>query len=426
MKDLNFDALLLAAKPTSYSANNKFTDSVMRKVKQPEILSSAVRKMDVNKKETFIMKLRHLPKLAVIAIALSALVVLGSTTYAAYKLLWEQPSVTTQEPTTNQFGRTQVIASFENCANQSSATTFEIKAGSTLDPSEIGKILQARCELEALREWSGTDKPPKGPNPDMQQTEGTYTQTMRMTSPVASKVVSIDTTTLTLTGDQYNTPKDPLVLTDDTQFIVDNHESTIDQIQPGDAVLYVYDVTYDFVTKKTATGYNTSSTSAKALAVTHLVKVDLPFEYYGPGKQNQIAQREACMGNPQDSCVQTAAVDLYENYPTTQILPDDNGELPFDNREIQGIIIDHNGTTVKIQSSSGRIFTLTTPSDIVTNFNLYRSSEYNNITVQKGDLLLVRYAVDRSSTSLELSSSEIRSVYVALNMIQKGDPVQKY
>jgi hypothetical protein len=426
MNVLNFDALLLAAKPTSYSANSKFTDTVMQKVKHSEISSSSIRKMSVNKKETFIMKLKHLPKFAVIAIAVGGLLILSATTYAAYKLLWDRPSVTVQEPTTNQFGRTQVIASFENCANQSAATTFEVKAGSTLDPSEIGKILQARCELEALREWSGTNKAPKGPNPAMQQTEGTYTQTMRMTSPVASKVVSINPTSLALTGDQYNTPKDPLTLTDKTQYIVDNHESTIDQIRPGDNVLYVYDITNDFVTKKTATGYSTSSTSAKDMAVTHLVKVDLPFEYYGPSKQNQIAEREACMGNPQDSCVQTAAVDLYENYPTTVTLPNSNGEPPFDSREIQGIIIDHSGTTVKIQSSSGRTFTITTPSDIITNFNLYRSAEYNNITVQKGDLLMVRYAVDKSSTSLELSSSEIRSVYVALNMIQKGDPIQKY
>ena len=372
------------------------------------------------------MRLRHLPKLAIIALAVGGLIILGGTTYAAYKLLWEQPSVTTQEPTTNQFGRTQVIASFESCANQSAATTFEIKAGSTLDPSEIGKILQARCELEALREWAGTNKPPKGPNPDMQQTEGTYTQTMRMTSPVASKVVSITPTSLALTGDQYNTPKDPLVLSDKTQYIVDNHASTIDQIHPDDSVLYVYDITYDFVTKKTATGYNTSSTSAKAVAVTHLVKVDLPFEYYGPSKQNQIAQREACMGNPQDSCVQTAAVDLYENYPTDAILPDSNGELPFDNREIQGIVIDHNDTVLKIQSSSGRVFTLSTPRDIASDFNLNRSAEYNNVTVEKGDMLMVRYAVDKTSTNLELGPSEIRSVYLALNMIQKGDPIQKY
>lgn len=425
MKQLKFEAQLIAARPDNYATNKDFTDQVMAKIHSPEIISSYVRKMDVNKKETFFMKLRHLPKLAIIAIAVGGLIILSGTTYAVYKALWERPSVSVQAPTTNQYGRTQVIASFENCTNQSAATTFEIKAGSTLDPSEIDKILQARCEMEALRAWSGADKPPKGPSPSMQETEGTYSQTMSMTSPVASKVVSITPTSLALTGDQYNTPKESLTLTNKTQYIVDNHESTIDQIHPGDSVLYVHDLTYNFVTKKTATGYTTSSKATKQI-VTHVVKTDLPFEYYGPGKQNQIAQREACMGNPQDSCVQTAAVDLYENYPTTAIMPDENGQVPFDSREIQGIIIEHTGTLIKIQSSSGRIFTFTLPRDIISDFNRNRSTQYNNITIEKGDMLMVRYDVDKSSTSLKLGPSEIRSVYVALNMIQKGDPVQKY
>jgi hypothetical protein len=426
MKYLPFEAHLIAARPENYASNKAFTDRVMAKLRSPEIISDSIRKMSVNKKETFFMKLRHLPKLAIVAIAVGILVILSGTTYAAYKLLWEHPSVTVEQPTTNQFGRTQVMASFENCANQSAATAFEIKTGSTLDPAEIGKILQARCELEAVREWSGTNKRPQGPDQKWLQSEGTHTQTMRMVSPVASEVVSINPASLALTGDQYNTPKDPLTLTNTTQYIINNHESTIDQIHPGDSVLYVYDVTYDFVTKKTPTGYSTSSTVAKDVVITHLIKVDLPFEYYGPTKQNQIAERSACMGNPQDSCVQTAAVDLYENYPTELILPDENGEPPFDSREIQGIIIEHTGTTLKIQSSSGRIFTLTTPLDIVADFNVNRSAEYNNITVEKGDMLMVRYAVDKTSTSLELGPSEIRSIQLELSMIQKGDPVRKY
>lgn len=426
MKNLTFEAQIIAARPRQYAVSDTFTDQVMEKIHSPEILSSHVRNMNVNKKETFIMKLHHLPKLAIIAIAIGGLVILSGATYATYKLFWEQPSVTTESPTTNQFGRTQVIASFENCENQSAATTFEIKTGSTLEASEIGKILQARCELEALREWSGTNEQPKGPDPSMQQNEGTYSQTMRMVSPVASNIVSINATSLALTGDEYNTPQDPLPLTGETRYIVDAHESTIDQFKPGDTVLYVHDIAFDFVTEKTDLGYSTSSTPGREVAVTHLVKVSLPFEYYGPGKQNQIAERNACMGNPQDSCVQTAAVDLYENYSTSPVLPDSNGEAPFDYREIQGIIIEHNTTSLKIQSSSGKIFTLTTPNDIVAAFNINRSTEYNNIKVEKGDVLMVRYSVDKSSTSLELRASEIQSIYLALSMIQKGDPVQKY
>lgn len=425
MKDVSLEGLLIEARSKNYAPRRTFTDNVMNSLQSSAIFAKQMRRMNVNKKETFTMKLRHLPKLAVLAIAIAALAIVGGTTYAVYKVLWEHPSVLVNEPTTNQFGRTQVIASFENCTNQSEETTFEIKRGSTLDASEIGKILQARCELEALRDWSGANKPPRGPDPSIQQTEGTSSDTSVIVSPVASKVVSIDSTSLVLTGDEYNTPKDPLVLTPQTQYIVSNHEVRADEIHPGDTVLYVHDVTYDYVTKKTVTGYNTSGHATKEVT-THVIKVDLPFEYYGPGKQNQIAKRESCMNNPQDSCVQTAAIDLYEDYSGGIKGFDDPANSTKEYREIQGVITEHEGSTVKIKSSSGRTFTLTTPSDIITRFNQARSASYNGITVAPGDLLIVRYIVDKTDNGLILEGLQINSVQVALNMIQKGDPLQKY
>lgn len=425
MNDLHLSGLLVEAKPKNYLFNQNFTDRVMDSLQRPAILTKQIRRMNVNKKETFIMKLRHLPKLAVLAIAIAALAIVGGTSYAVYKVLWEHPSVTVNKPTTNQFGRTQVIASFENCTNQSAETTFEIKRGSTLDPSEIGKILQARCELEALRDWSGANKSPKGPDPSIRNAEGTSSGTMAMVSPVASKVVSLNATSLVLTGDEYNTPKDPLVLTPQTQYIVGNHQANKDEIHPGDTVLYVHDLTSEFVTKKTETGYSTSSHATNDV-ITHVIKVDLPFEYYGPGKQNQIAKREPCMNNSQDSCVQAASVDLYENYSGSIQGFNDPNNATKESREIQGIITEHNGSTVKILTSSGRTFTIKTPSDIITRFNQTRSAEYNGITVGPGDLLMVRYTVDKKDDGLNLEGLQVNSVYFALNMIQKGDPLQKY
>jgi len=425
MKDLRLNGLLIEARPKNHTFDQNFTDRVMDSVQPSAIFTKQIRKMNINKKETFIMKLRHLPKFAIFAFAIAALAITGGTTYAVYKVLWEHPSVTVNEPTTNQFGRTQVIASFENCTNKSAETTFEIKRGSTLDPSEIGKILQARCELDALRDWSGANKSPKGPNPSIQQAEGTSSGTMTMVSSVASKVVSLDATSLTLTGDEYNTPKEPLALSSPTEYIADNHQVDKDQIKPGDTVLYVHNLSYEFVTKKTDAGYNTSSHNTKDI-VTHVVKVDLPFEYYGPGKQNQIAEREPCDNNPQDSCVQTAAIDLYEDYSGGIQGFDDPANVTKEYRQIQGIITEHNGATVKIKSSSGRIFTITTPSDIISSFNQTRSAEYNGVTVAPGDLLMVRYIVDKTDDGLILKGSQINSVNVALNMIQKGDPLQKY
>lgn len=417
--------LLIAARPDMYDSRIEFTDKVMSAIQSTEILSTRMRKMNVNKKETFIMKLRHLPTFVVIAIALGAVLLLGGTTYAIYKTLWKEPTVTVQKPITNQFGRTQVIASLENCGDQSAAATFEIKSGSTLDPSEIHKILQARCEMDIIRNWSGANM--LGAGGSRQPVEGTSTAVMTMMSPVASKIVSIDATSLALTGDEYNTPKDPLALTAETQYIVDNQLSTVDKLMPSDAVVYVEEITSQVVTKKTPTGYS-SGGSPISRKTTHVVKVDLPFEYYGPSKQNQIAQREACSGNPQDSCVQTASVDLYEAPNTVILKPDPLDKNKFTNemRSVQGVLTEYNGSTLKIKSSSGRLFTLETPSDIVANFNDNRSSNYNNTKVEVGDLIIVSYIVDKTYTSLSLNSSHIISINLGLSLIYKSDPIKKY
>lgn len=424
MKDLKFDFLLAAAKPDGYLNNKNFTDKVMRQIQHSEILSSAVRNMDVNKKETFIMRLKYLPKFVIIAIAIATLTITGGATYALYKVLWEHPSVSVDKPTKNQFGRTQVIASFENCSNQSDEATFEIKRGSTLDPSEVEKILQARCELDAIAEWSGADEIPEGPDPSIREAEGTSSATSTMVSAGASKIVHIDESAIVLEANQNGTSEKPLVLTPDTQFIAGNHQVDKSAIHAGDNVLYVNDYSYEFVTKKKGGGYDTS-TSSTGSVTTHVIKVDLPAVYYGPEKQNQIAEREPCMNNKQDSCVQTSAIVLYENYSGSLQGFDDPNNATKEYRDIQGIIIEHNGATVKIQSSSGRIFTITTPSDIITDYNGTRGSS-NNIPVIIGDLLMIHYIVNKSDDGLSLSGLEINSVYVGLNKLQKGDVDEKY
>ena len=425
MKDEHLNGLLIEARPKGYISNHVFTDQVMNSLQPPAIFTRQIRKMNVNKKETFIMKFKHLPKFALVAIVLAALAVTGGTTYALYKALWEQPSVTVNESTTNQFGRTQVVASFKNCSNQSDQTTFEIKRGSTLDPSEIGKILQARCEIEALREWSGANKFPGGPDPSIREAEGTSSTVMVTVSPVASKIVSLDSTKLMLTGDEYNTPKEPLVLTSETQYIVEGQQVSAEVIKPGDNILYLTDQTNTFVTKKVDNGYDTTSSVTKEVT-TGVIKVDLPLEYYGTGKQNQIAEREPCMNNRQDSCLRTSAIVLYEDFSGSLQGFDDPNNLIKEYRDIQGILIEHTAEVVKIQSSSGRIFTLTTPSDIITDYNQNQSANHNGIKVELGDLLMVHYIVDKTDDGLSPEGLEINSIYVGLNNIQKGGPVQKY
>lgn len=418
MKQSNIEQKLLVSRPDEIAPlDGAFTNRVMTDIARTEILSSAVRRMKVNTKETCFMKLHHLPKFAAVILAIITLLAVSGTAYAMYTLLWQHPKVTTQTPTTNQFGRIQTIASFTDCQDQQTQATFEIKQGSTLEPSEISKVLQARCEMTAIRAWTGESKTPDGsfrpPEP------GVAIKEEISSSSVASKISAINNTSVSLIGDEWNSPKESLAITPDTKYIANNAEATANEFHVDDAVIYVQKHTMKYTTIKTDTGSSSTGEAVKS-TLTYLIKVGLPFEYYGPGKQNQLAERTPCLGNEQDSCVQAARIDLFgplAGRPTPSVTAI---------RDIQGIITKHEGTSLTIKSSSGRLFTMTTSSDVIREFNETRSGVYNNVTVDVGDMLSIQYLEDIHSHAIILNPSQINHIALTLTMIQKSDPLKKY
>lgn len=218
-----------------------------------------------------------------------------------------------------------------------------------------------------------------------------------------------------LNGDKH-VPTKPLVLTKETRYIADNKLATRDQIHTGDSVLFVENILTKQVTTKDAAGhYNTAGVPA-AHNITYVIKLDLPFEYYNSGKQSQVAQRKNCVGNSQDSCVQTQLIDLYQSSGVRSSA----GNV----RTIQGIITKLDGTTIQMRTSSGRTFSLTTPSNIVADFNQTKSADYNNTKVTVGDLLEARYTAPKND--LALNPSQLISIQLVLNMPNKNAPIQKY
>lgn len=416
MKKIPFDTQLITAAPADSASDHDFTDKVMQNINTTNKATTHSPRYKASPRGSFIARLSYMPKFAIFVLAVASLTLFGGTTYALYKILWTQPTITTQTPTTNQFGRTQVAVSVENCANQKTETAFEIKSGSTLNPGEISKILQARCELEVIRDWVGENIPHD--NAGRMPTEGTSQLSTTMVYPVASKVESISDTKLVLTGNQDMAAK-TLTLSNDTQYIANNSLTMQDAIQPGDSVIYVQDIITEQVTKKDSAGHYNATGTPISRTITYVIKADLPFEYYNPSKQNQISQRKECVGNAQDSCIQTQLVDLYS--PSAADVKS-AGEAQL----IQGLLIGHTGNTIKIKSSSGRIFTLSTSSDVIEEFNNTKSANYNELKVGVGDLLQVNYITSNDEAELTLDNAQIVSIQLALSMINKLDSVQKY
>lgn len=417
MKDLDFDALLLAAKPDSYSNNAKFTDMVMQKVQHSEILSSAVRKMDVNKKETFIMKFKHLPRIAIVAIALSALVVVSTGAYAAYQLLWAKPEVHVIDSKTSVSGRDEVLLSTSGC-DKAGSTRYELKKGATIGADRISDVVQAHCELQAITDWaqqSYGDQAMAGLN-GLTTESKPVRETIVVTS-MATRLEMKQGNSFTFAAvDKYGWPKNTLKVNNNVKYIVDGRNSIANEVKEGDPVVYVATGNIS-MTRNQNGSIDTDNNPDRTLVA--VIKLSMPFEDYDQFAWQSLSQRETCYGNPGDDCVAGgASIDLYMGGGNTGIL----GSKIM--KEIQGNVVGLNGNKTSIRSSSGTVFTVTTPTDVISDYNTNKAEQYyNNQKVLLGSSISVRYPEDKDAHVTDISAAYMR---FQIELVSKGDPVKAY
>lgn len=417
VKDLEFERLLLAAKPDAYSANSKFTDTVMRGIQHSEILSSAVRKMDVNKKETFIMRFKHLPRVAIVAIALGALVVVSTGVYAAYQLLWAKPEVHVIESKTSVSGRDEVVLSTSGC-DTASSTRYELKKGATIGADRISAVVQAHCELQAIENWAQQSYGDQV-MPDLNGLEP-GSKPIKETLVVTSMATHLQTKqgdTYTFAGlNKYGWPESTLKANNNVIYIVDGKNATADEIKVGDPVVYVATGSIS-MTRNQNGSIDTDNNSDRTLVA--VIKLSMPFEDYDQSAWQSLSERETCNGNPSDDCVAGgASIDLYMGGGNAGI----SGSTIM--KEIQGNVVGLNGNKTSIRSSSGTVFTVTTPTDVISDYNTNKAARYyNNQKVILGSSISVQYAEDKNAHATEISAAYMR---FQIELVSKGDPVKAY
>jgi hypothetical protein len=432
MKNYTLEQLLISSIPHIDGINTKFTDTVMSHVRQANrsAMTKAIRHSTAPRRSGIFTRLRHLPKIALLLLAVITLLGLTGTAYAIYTL-WPKPVINTSPSSKNQFGRTQIIVSFENCVNQQNST-FEIKSKSTLHPDELPKVLQARCEMSEIEKWAQdnkitSDRLSRHRFDGRRTTKAGDIEEWTALSSVGSKVASLTPAALSLTGDEYNTPKEPLTITPETKYIVDGSAADRKDIKPGDTVMYIKWDRSQYKLRGDSTPERPILLSEILESkVLYVIKVGLPFEYYGPIKQNQIVERKPCYGNPQDSCLDGGSVDLYEDLSVSQGYGSQVVDQSATYRHLQAVIQSHKGNVITVKSSSGRIFTLTLPWDILTAFNTSRSGRYNNVKIGVGDMLDINYIEKTNEHATSLDSRTISDVNFVIDFIRKDDPIKKY
>ena len=409
MKDLKFDAQLIAARPKNHKAKRAFTDAVMSSIKSSEIFSSQIRRMNVNKKETLFMKLRHLPKIAIIAIAVGALALLTGTTYAVVKTVQGLSNVTVNESSTNEFGRKQLDVTLNGCEfPYESGTTYELKEGGELSAEDGVKALQARCDMENISEWIQA-------NMNSEHAPPAYLMDQ------AHAITAITDSTVTL----QDKGEKPLPQT--AKVIVKNNEAgQRSDLKVGDIVIYYSDTM--------RSPWSRQETNGEVV----IFKASQPAKYYTLEIQSYVNPRGPCMSNPERNCLKSNGI----NQTTLMVAMGgarhtiDESE---DTREVQGRVVSYDAAQIKVDVGKGVIYTFFTTGNIIERYNqttvyglasfdtIYSKTDPEALKIRIGDDIGVGYLEDPSSFSHEISWNQLLGINLMVERIPNNlDVLRKY
>ena len=364
-------------------------------------------------------KMKRLPALAVIAIIIGSVAVLSGSAYAAYQLLWPAPSVHVSAPTKTDGGRDEVVISLKQCGDDSRASRYELKKNAAITADQVAGVIKARCELDAIGTWAKKEYPSS--QPTMNYTKEYDTTDMR--DSMVTHIAARSSNSITFVGlTKYNEVDKTLAVLPTTRFIADGHEVTPDAIGANDPVIYYTTVVTHVTPSAGCTPQHCGGignlVSEKLQAV---VKLSQPFENYDQFAWQSLTEIVTCSGNPNDRCLTgfASAIELYQGSGA----PDQTTQM----KQIQGKVTSLDGTSFTMRSSSGTLFTITAPTDIVASYNTNRAARYyNNQLVKIGSGIDVLYNEHPDQHSKSISSKSISSVTLQTELVGKSDTPAAY
>lgn len=406
MKIAPFDQQIILARPKDYRVNKLFTDTVMKRINEVEILSSALRKMNVTKKETFMMKLKHLPKIVILAIAVGTLALLTGTTYAVVKTIENLHNVKVNETSINNFGRQQLDVTLTDCSEYAEkGVGYELKRDGGLSIEDGARTLQARCDMAAIDNWFKVNS------------------TLDLSPPFlinrADTIISIDESSVTLKlGGRRE-------LSGEAKVISAGKEISKSELKAGDTVFSYPDVSKPFLP-------NTADQPLKIFLLTQ------PVEFYGINFQSYVNERGPCQNNPSRQCLK----DSNNNHV---VLIVERGGFSSDKKssvnikEVQGKVAAYDSSAIQIDVGGGVIYTIQTPSNIIERYNkdeVYKLAEFDGIyaktnpedlKISKGDSLEITYVEDTDVSSDVIDWSQQTTIQLMIERLPHNlDVLRKY
>lgn len=419
MKDERFDAAIIAARPQKYKHNNTaFTDAVMAVVLGGEIMTSHIRKTSGIKKETFFMKLRHLPKFAIVILAICALFVAVGTTYAVVETVKKLNAVTIDSSGKNEFGREQLHVKFDSCEEERKrGTTYELKQDSGLSAEDGAKVLQARCEIDVLASWIKNDEQSARLMKDPHLVPVAvmfFTESVR-------KVEAISETSITFERDEAPFPASSRVVVNDK--VVGR-----DELKSGDSIFYF--------NPSFRVGRGDPATAPAEGVV--IFKLGLEKRYYENDLQSYVKTRRTCRENPMLTCLEAS------NINHVVLIVTRGGYSPgrYDGtpqRELQGRVKEYTDTTVTLDAGGGKLYTIHTPQNVIRKYNtstvyglakldtIYSKTDPEDLKIKIGDMLEISYSEQEGVYSTDILWGQLGTVQLMVERTMKDISVlRKY
>ena len=406
MKDFDLEFRLMKASPTHTPVDAAFTERVMQ-----SIVSTSLRNaIKEPKQKSLLFRLRHLPKFAVVVLAIAALFTLSGVTYAIVETIKQaNQNVKVEKSGINSHGREELNVAFDNCAQlKKDGTTYELKKDSGLSAEDGAKVLQAQCERDNIAAWAEKD-------PALSST----------TSEAGINFVSIDIRMSGLVGTFRGLSDAGIAIHSTTAFTLSEQDRTLPfpkdtrviewgkavdpkTLKPGDTILY-------FAPREP--GHKPSDISKNVV----VFKLSLDAKYYSLDMESYIRARQPCENNPSVTC-------LVSNHTNMVYLQVTRGGASVGQdrvqyvKTIQGKVLSWNDNEIKVDAGNGAIYTFHTDRNVIDTYNkvtvyglaaydsIYAKTDPNALKIGVGDTLEIGYEEDSSQSGRVIEWSQVTGI----------------
>lgn len=416
---------IIAARPLDSASNTSFVAQTMAAIKAASVhkaTASVLEHAAARQKGGLLKRLRALPTAALVALIVASVIAFGGVVYAAVQLAPAVVKIFSKD--TSQRGTTEYnVPSFSACVNggkQYPTDKFELnKDAPRLSDTEIEKTLQARCELSWIDDFVSKTWPTYGTHKTWQDGDTIYYTrpdmlgTLKSLSPNAAAIATDDTHTI-----NYTAQKGQRIVA-----YADGKQVSLDALHPGDAVFTVARVAETYHNPPKADGGNPQPQGMVAI-----IKLGLPVKYYG-SMQRYLTSMPGCDGNPGEYCPGTPSIDVFpreggEGASNHAFVQNPDGTF----RMISGKVTTLHAGSLTLTSSSGKLYTITTPGNDFNAYNTTYAPAYTEMdaTLKIGSTVMVTYVQAPGADPQTITPDQIQRVALQLDGSFPKKSVKQY